>query len=1088
MKKNYFTITLIYICLFFNTAISQTNIAPLATFSGTPGCSTGACSTFNDLNFGVCGTQQVWISGGNNTAPGQLAITAEWTSEKTFNEFIIHHAQNNTRFLCGGIIQVWKNGGWVNHFTFTNLPLQCINSVVFPKVKTDRVRITAFQICGSQLSNVNFREIEIIEVPDIPNDARPYSFDKPGQAICNNIKDVEVSIENPGLNNLTSVKVNWTVIRGANTFPVNSYNWSGNLANGAVAQNILVGSFTPGFEKGDIFKCWTESPNGVPDSSAETDTLELIIREGVSGEYNVGGIFNIDFSTLGQVENFVDSFGAVCDSLIFNFRDGLYEGNFTLNEVFNTSPNRPVIFRAENGINANVVFIDSTITSGAYLTLYNPKNIYFENIQFKNLSSLSQKVVEVNGEVSNINFIGCTFENNYSGTNTASNHNLFTSNNKVFGSGIGIYDCDFIGGNFAMNFPGLNEDSLISDISISNSNFQNQTLGGLNFNLTENVEVLNSNFTSVSANNVISRAISVSNNFGTLKLERNNIGSASGWPSTGIHISDCNGFPSRPGEIINNFIAVGGASTNSAIGIYSNDCAFINYLNNSIAVNGSINASTALFLDGGGANKVVNNVLANFGGGLSLDYQETSGFPAFESNHNNLYSTGNNIAKHKTSTFINISSWSSNIGDDANSISTDPNFVSSTDLHVCSPSMNNLGKPLANVLLDADGQNRSAVNPDMGADEYSPANALNLGNDTVVCKGTELSLDGSLNFDDFYNAWSTGDSSAIIIITQPGTYSVISSNVCGTDADTIVVGLSPSANLGTDTNICANSTLLLDANVGNSTYQWNTGETSKTKTINEAGIYTVTVIDNNFCETSDTINVTQSQMVSLPSDTSICGGKSIFLDPGTGPGTYTWSSGQTAPLILATNSGNYTVTYTDLFGCVSTGATDVVITTSPDANFTDTTIGYAVSFFGKSYPNATYNWSFGDGDTSLQQNPIHLYKSPGVYVATLQISNDCGADFFSKELTVILPSAGDIETSSFVKIFPNPSNGQVNISTLNKGNLNIEVFDIAGKLVYTSQTNNTLQTNVDLSSFDKGIYTIKVFDETNWYQEKLIIQ
>ena len=106
----------------------------------------------------------------------------------------------------------------------------------------------------------------------------------------------------------------------------------------------------------------------------------------------------------------------------------------------------------------------------------------------------------------------------------------------------------------------------------------------------------------------------------------------------------------------------------------------------------------------------------------------------------------------------------------------------------------------------------------------------------------------------------------------------------------------------------------------------------------------------------------------------------------------------------------------------------------------------------------------------------------------LKKENRKRADFFSKELTVILPSAGDIETSSFVKIFPNPSNGLVNISTLNKGNLNIEVFDIAGKLVYTSQTNNTLQTNLDLSSFDKGIYTIKVFDETNWYQEKLIIQ
>jgi hypothetical protein len=1085
MKKNYFTITLIYICLFFNTAISQTNIAPLATFSGTPGCSTGACSTFNDLNFGVCGTQQVWISGGNNTPAGQLAITAEWNTQKSFNEFIIHHAQNNTRFLCGGLIQVWKNGVWVNHFTFTNLPLQCINSVVFPKVKTDKVRITAFQICGSQLSNVNFREIEIIEVPDIPNDARPYSFDKPGQAICNNIKDVEVSIENPGLNNLTSVKVNWTVIRGANTFPVNSYNWSGNLANGAVAQNILVGSFTPGFEKGDIFKCWTESPNGVPDSSAETDTLELIIREGVSGEYNVGGIFNIDFSTLGQVENFVDSFGAVCDSLIFNFRDGVYEGNLTLNEIFNTSPNRPVVFRAENGINGNVIIIDSSLVNQSLINLDLPKNIFFENIKFLNHSLANGNVITVNGELNNLNFINCHFENLFSDTTNSENGNLVNSSSNLFGATLGFESCTFLNGNTAINLFGLNEDSLITNLIIKNSFFYDQAINSISVNNVKSIDLFGNEF---SSNSLFSnsKAVAVNNSYGGLSVDNNTIGSLSGWPKIGVEIINSQGTPNLKNHLINNKISIG--IGDSAIGINSENSSFFNFLNNSISANAGAFNSTCFKISGGGVNRVINNVFANFSGGISANYEDVNGFPVYSSDFNNFFTTGSILNIFNTSNYFNISTWSGAIGDDANSITTDPIFVSTTDLHVCSPSMNNLGKPLANVLFDADGQNRSAINPDMGADEYSPANALNLGNDTVVCKGTELVVDGSLNFNDFYNAWSTGDSSAIIIITQPGTYSIISSNVCGTDADTIVVGLSPSANLGTDTNICANSTLLLDANVGNSTYQWNTGETSKTKTINEAGIYTVTVIDNNFCETSDTINVTQSQMVSLPSDTSICGGKSIFLDPGTGPGTYTWSSGQTAPLILATNSGNYTVTYTDLFGCVSTGATDVVITTSPDANFTDTTIGYAVSFFGKSYPNATYNWSFGDGDTSLQQNPIHLYKSPGVYVATLQISNDCGADFFSKELTVILPSAGDIETSSFVKIFPNPSIGQVNISTLNKGNLNIEVFDIAGKLVYTSQTNNTLQTNVDLSSFDKGIYTIKVFDETNWYQEKLIIQ
>ncbi len=35
-------------------------------------------------------------------------------------------------------------------------------------------------------------------------------------------------------------------------------------------------------------------------------------------------------------------------------------------------------------------------------------------------------------------------------------------------------------------------------------------------------------------------------------------------------------------------------------------------------------------------------------------------------------------------------------------------------------------------------------------------------------------------------------------------------------------------------------------------------------------------------------------------------------------------------------------------------------------------------------------WSFGDGDTSILQNPVHIYDAPGSYLACLQVSSPCG--------------------------------------------------------------------------------------------------
>jgi len=52
----------------------------------------------------------------------------------------------------------------VTHGSFTNLPQQCINRVFIGTLKTDRFRITSFEMnAAGQTSNPNFREIEVIK-------------------------------------------------------------------------------------------------------------------------------------------------------------------------------------------------------------------------------------------------------------------------------------------------------------------------------------------------------------------------------------------------------------------------------------------------------------------------------------------------------------------------------------------------------------------------------------------------------------------------------------------------------------------------------------------------------------------------------------------------------------------------------------------------------------------------------------------------------------------------------------------------------------------------------------------------------------
>ena len=95
---------------------------------------------------------------------------------------------------------------------------------------------------------------------------------------------------------------------------------------------------------------------------------------------------------------------------------------------------------------------------------------------------------------------------------------------------------------------------------------------------------------------------------------------------------------------------------------------------------------------------------------------------------------------------------------------------------------------------------------------------------------------------------------------------------------------------------------------------------------------------------------------------------------------------------------------------------------SPTAKFTwsptNPGIGQSVQFTDTSTGlPTTWAWAFGDGGSSQQQNPTHVYASPGTYTVQLTASNSSGSNQVSQALTVaacpyaISPSSQDFSAS-----------------------------------------------------------------------------
>lgn len=72
-----------------------------------------------------------------------------------------------------------------------------------------------------------------------------------------------------------------------------------------------------------------------------------------------------------------------------------------------------------------------------------------------------------------------------------------------------------------------------------------------------------------------------------------------------------------------------------------------------------------------------------------------------------------------------------------------------------------------------------------------------------------------------------------------------------------------------------------------------------------------------------------------------------------------------------------------------------------DFNFTNVCLGTSTTFTDLTTNSpTTWDWSFGDGGVSTQQNPAYTYSSPGNYTVTLTVFNGVGYDSIPKVVTV----------------------------------------------------------------------------------------
>jgi PKD repeat protein len=321
----------------------------------------------------------------------------------------------------------------------------------------------------------------------------------------------------------------------------------------------------------------------------------------------------------------------------------------------------------------------------------------------------------------------------------------------------------------------------------------------------------------------------------------------------------------------------------------------------------------------------------------------------------------------------------------------------------------------------------------------------NAGVNQTICQGTTVAI-GPNSVNGFSYVWNDldaqtlyGNTSRVFVTPQYTTeYELVVTNInlgCSRrDTVTILVNPKPLINAGTDRSLClGSSTQIGVASQSGFNYQWRSipsGFSSTTSnplvSPNQTTRYILdkTVIGTG-CVATDTvlISVFGYPSPSIRGVAAPCLNSTQIYNTNVVTGhSYLWSVNG-GNIVNGQNTNNIQVNWnsvgnkevkvieTNTAGCKDTVSINVNIKPLPVARFrvNDVCLGQACIFKDSSENAVSYQWTFGDGNNSIFQNPTHTYTQLGTFTVRYAVESNDGC----KDTTYGLVNISDLPTAKF---------------------------------------------------------------------------
>lgn len=430
----------------------------------------------------------------------------------------------------------------------------------------------------------------------------------------------------------------------------------------------------------------------------------------MSGNYTIGSAS----SNFNSIQNAVDSLisSGINGPVVFELTDNSYQEQIRITEVSGASAVNTITFRPSPNKAVAWSYSSATANANYILKLDSADFIRIREINFSNPSLNYGRIVEIDGEASNNQFI----QNEFIGQNI----NSFSDNYAlIYSSGdrdtFNIFDSNtFTSGSVGVYLSGSGNPENFN--RITNNGFSNQYASAVYCSNQEELQIEGNHIVSNSAASTYI-GIEIESSFDQLIIVRNKVS----FYSEGFCLlfDAINASPGNEVMIANNMLHAGGNT--AAIGIFIETSNYMKVYNNNIHITSTSLGSAGRAINIQNVNgrtshiDMRNNVIANLGLGFGII---TFTNDSLSSDYNCFYTPNCPLgywAGYSTNT---LAIWWLYTNQDSNSIITNPGFFSPTDLHVTHKNLDSSGLVLADVIVDYDGDLRDSLYPDIGADEF----------------------------------------------------------------------------------------------------------------------------------------------------------------------------------------------------------------------------------------------------------------------------------------------------------------------------------------------------------------------------------